>query len=416
MIQFDSTNGIAVDSASVTMTGTTNSTVTVGNSTGAKLACVGNSWAVGSTSIIGIMAASTGSPANMTVTGGAHTALTASTEITDVHFNLAQTKQWSTGALTLQRALLISAPTYSGVGVMTIASAFTVEINGAPTAGTNVTITNKAALRVIGGITTTGNTNEAFGMGASAAGASGCLALGQGASVSSANGIAIGCQSVSAGGIVIGGGSQTTSVGGGNFVIGGGFTAITQCYFGNGITNASPGGVTLQPTGESGADQAGVALTLAGGKGTGAGLPGSLIFQTATVAGSSSTLQTLATRATITQLDGLTMSSRFQHAQGADVASANDMVLGNDGDTFEITGTTQINHIANTNYQNGAIVFLHFTSNPTVKHNQATSGANIVILLAGAADFVASANDVLVLQLREIGGTQAWVQISSAVI
>ena len=101
--------------------------------------------------------------------------------------------------------------------------------------------------------------------------------------------------------------------------------------------------------------------------------------------------------------------------QGADVASANNLVLGIDGNAFEITGTTQINLIANTGRVNGAIVNLIFTSNPTVKNGQATSGSNITILLAGAADFVASSNDVLTLMLCEVGGTQAWREVCRSV-
>jgi hypothetical protein len=110
------------------------------------------------------------------------------------------------------------------------------------------------------------------------------------------------------------------------------------------------------------------------------------------------------------------INHRLVMAQGADVASANNLVLGSDGNTFEITGTTQINLISNLTWQNGSQVTLLFTSNPTVKHNQATSTTNITIQLAGAADFVASAGDVLTLVLSEIGGTQAWRETGRSVI
>ncbi len=103
-------------------------------------------------------------------------------------------------------------------------------------------------------------------------------------------------------------------------------------------------------------------------------------------------------------------------AQGTDVASANNLVLASGVNAVEITGATQINLIANTNRQNGSQITLLFSSNPTVKHAQATSGANTTILLAGATDFVASAGDTLTLMLCEIGGIQAWREISRAVI
>jgi hypothetical protein len=114
--------------------------------------------------------------------------------------------------------------------------------------------------------------------------------------------------------------------------------------------------------------------------------------------------------------DSLIVVGRVQQSQGADVASANNLVLGSDGNTFEITGTTQVNLISNLTWQNGSKVTLLFTSTPTVKHAQATATTNITILLAGAVDFVATAGDTLTLVLSEIGGTQAWREISRAVI
>ena len=110
------------------------------------------------------------------------------------------------------------------------------------------------------------------------------------------------------------------------------------------------------------------------------------------------------------------VAGRHLQTQGADVGSANNLVLGSDGNTFEITGTTQINLISNLTWQNGAMINLLFTSTPTVKHNQTTSTTNITIQLAGAADFVASAGDVLSLVLCEIGGTQAWRELGRSVI
>ncbi len=113
-------------------------------------------------------------------------------------------------------------------------------------------------------------------------------------------------------------------------------------------------------------------------------------------------------------------SSRFDGrvllSQGADVASANDLTLGADGNTFEITGTTQINAITTAGWQNGTMITLLFTSTPTVKHNTAGGGGTAVMLLAGAADFSATAGDTLTLILSEIGGTQAWREIARAAI
>ena len=64
-----------------------------------------------------------GSPTALTLTGAAHTTLTASTEATDLNFNLSRTVQFATGAITTQRAVRIQAPTYGFVGASTITTA-----------------------------------------------------------------------------------------------------------------------------------------------------------------------------------------------------------------------------------------------------------------------------------------------------
>jgi hypothetical protein len=108
--------------------------------------------------------------------------------------------------------------------------------------------------------------------------------------------------------------------------------------------------------------------------------------------------------------------SALNNYQGSDVASANNLALNNDGDSVEITGVVQVNLLSSVGWRNGSRVTLLFTSTPTVKHNQATTGTDITIQLAGAVDFVATAGDTLTLMLSEIGGTQAWREVSRAVI
>lgn len=86
------------------------------------------------------------SPPNVGFTGGTHTGLDASIEITDVTFNLARPVQRLAGAVAIQRSLLISAPTFSFVGASTITNAATVAITNAPQPGANATITNAYAI------------------------------------------------------------------------------------------------------------------------------------------------------------------------------------------------------------------------------------------------------------------------------
>lgn len=90
----------------------------------------------------------------------------------------------------------------------------------------------------------------------------------------------------------------------------------------------------------------------------------------------------------------VTFNARILGKKASDVASANDITLG-DGNYFDITGTTQVNTIAATGWTAGSVVTLQFDASVTVKHN--TSGTGASLLLAGAADFSATADDTLTL-------------------
>lgn len=89
------------------------------------------------------------------------------------------------------------------------------------------------------------------------------------------------------------------------------------------------------------------------------------------------------------------------------IASANALVIPSGIDVVQITGNTQINSINLANSEKGRRLALMFTGAPTVKH--ATSN----IRLAGAVDFVASANDTLCLTCFD--GTN-WHETGRAVI
>lgn len=104
----------------------------------------------------------------------------------------------------------------------------------------------------------------------------------------------------------------------------------------------------------------------------------------------------------------VTATGRIQGAQGANVASSNNLTLGTDGNLFTITGTTQINLLDSTGWQNGSVVVLDFAGIVTVKHGQVASSTYRPILLASGVDFVAAANSTLTLALvtanwKEIG-------------
>ena len=108
---------------------------------------------------------------------------------------------------------------------------------------------------------------------------------------------------------------------------------------------------------------------------------------------------------------------RVLNTQGADVASGTSLTLGSDGNSFEITGTTQIDQILSTGWQEGAVVTLIFNESVTVRHGVATSGSNITILLSGAGNLSATANDTLTLILSSTtAGGQAWREVARTVI
>jgi F5/8 type C domain len=94
-------------------------------------------------------------------TGAVNTNQTLSTEIPSLTLNTAG-RQWATGALTTQREVLITAPTYSFVGASTITDAATFAIAGAPIKSTNATITNTYGLLIQSGAVSTAT--NSFGL------------------------------------------------------------------------------------------------------------------------------------------------------------------------------------------------------------------------------------------------------------
>ena len=103
--------------------------------------------------------AATGTVApGIVLTGGAHTALTASTERFDVQWNSARTVEWATGALALQRFHVWQAPTIGFVGASTVTSTCTVCVSGPPVKGTNATLTATHGILVEAGAVSTATT------------------------------------------------------------------------------------------------------------------------------------------------------------------------------------------------------------------------------------------------------------------
>lgn len=106
-------------------------------------------------------------------------------------------------------------------------------------------------------------------------------------------------------------------------------------------------------------------------------------------------------------VDGIhRFGGRVCGAKGADVASANDITLGYDGNLYYITGTTQVNTISATNWTAGSKITLIFESGITVAHQTAGTGAQFK--LQDGLDLVTAA-ETLVEFIYD--GTY-WVQSS----
>ena len=110
------------------------------------------------------------------------------------------------------------------------------------------------------------------------------------------------------------------------------------------------------------------------------------------------------------------LATQLIETQGSDIASASTIALVDDGNVFELTGTTSVDLITSTGWQDGVEVMLIANENVTVNHATATSGSNITVLLAGAGNFAMTANDVLKLVLSSTTADgQAWREVSRSV-
>ena len=116
--------------------------------------------------------------------------------------------------------------------------------------------------------------------------------------------------------------------------------------------------------------------------------------------------------------DGIVkLSARLSEVQGADIASATNITLGFDGNSFELTGTTQVDLLTSTGWQEGSAITLIANESVTIADAVATAGAAVTILLDGSANFSMTAQDTLTLKLLSTtAGGQAWIEVGRTVI
>ena len=100
----------------------------------------------------------------------------------------------------------------------------------------------------------------------------------------------------------------------------------------------------------------------------------------------------------------------FKTIKGSDIASATNITIGTSGNTFDVTGTTTIEHFDNANWAVGSVVSLHFDGAVTLTNNAGgLTGAQANILLSGDANFTTATGDILTFLLHD---STNWQEVS----
>lgn len=153
------------------------------------------------------------------------------------------------------------------------------------TAASNIAIGTDACGSVTTGANNTCIGNGAGGSNVTTGNANTFIGLSAGASSNVSESVAIG--------------QNATVTASQQMAVGGDTREVTDVYWSEGVTNASPLDVTHNATGGSGTDTIGADLRLAGGKGTGAGAGGDLVGLTSPALATGTTAQTLEVRSQI---------------------------------------------------------------------------------------------------------------------
>ena len=100
----------------------------------------------------------------------------------------------------------------------------------------------------------------------------------------------------------------------------------------------------------------------------------------------------------------------FKQIKGTDIASATNITIGTSGNTFDVTGTTTIQHFDNANWVVGSTISLQFDGAVTLTHNSGgLSGNQANILLSGNTNFTTTTGDILTFLLHD---STSWQEIS----
>lgn len=194
-----------------------------------------------------------------------------------------------------------------------------------------------------------------------------------------------------------------------NQIVFGGSSSIyyNDVYIGNGIKNAAPVGFTLQPTGGEGTDIDGADVTLAGGKATGSGDSGDILFkQTAPGQGTGTTLRSLATVGQFRGSDETFQVTKLRNSPELAQTLTDQASIDWDcdaGGAAVVTITDNRTMAAPTNIKNGARYTLTIVQDPT---GTRTMGWNSVFKFAGGSTPTLSTggNDIDIFEFIARGG------------
>jgi len=145
-------------------------------------------------------------------------------------------------------------------------------------------------------------------------------------------------------------------------------TSAGNVVIGNGETSATPTNGIMQATGGSGTDIAGASLTIQGGRGTGTGAGGSLLFSTAAAGTTGSTLNTATTRMTIDSSGNLGINNN-PPAWGSTFRA---ITVNGSGASISSNGSNRIELGTNSYIEADNSTYRYVVSNAAAKYSQAT--------------------------------------------
>lgn len=100
-------------------------------------------------------------------------------------------------------------------------------------------------------------------------------------------------------------------------------------------------------------------------------------------------------------------------SHGANIVSATTLALGDDGNYFHVTGTTQIDNISLSTWRGGMRVVLYFVGAVVLSHNVPGGATKLPMFLATASNTLTVAGARLEFILdKALGSNGAWVEIN----